>query len=308
MRVRQAVLLALAALSALGMIGGVGAGESDGQTCFQADRLTARPLESTPRAGSIGSRIAVPANLGTQPAAASPVKGSIRRVDLPNGSKLVAFSFDLCEASGEVAGYDGEIVDLLRREAVKATFFAGGKWLVTHPERGMQLLADPRLEIGNHSWSHADLAVVSGVAMRGQVMGPETAYAAARSDLRKACPLTPARDRMDLFRFPYGSCSKESLDFVNTHGYRAIQWDVDSGSPAFGLSAEHMAKSVLARVRPGSIILMHANGRGRHTAQALARIIPSLREDGYSFRIACSRHAGRRRHLLFGTAGRHGNL
>jgi len=88
---------------------------------------------------------------------------------------------------------------------------------------------------------------------------------------------------MNLFRFPYGSCSPESLDFVTSHGYRAIQWDVDSGDPAFGLSAEHMAKSILARVRPGSIILMHANGRGRHTAQALARIIPSLRADGYSF-------------------------
>jgi hypothetical protein len=31
--------------------------------------------------------------------------------------------FDLCEAAGKVAGYDGEIVDLWRREAVKATFF-----------------------------------------------------------------------------------------------------------------------------------------------------------------------------------------
>jgi peptidoglycan-N-acetylglucosamine deacetylase len=283
---RRRLLLAVAAASAASLIGYANfcrAAESAGQACFRADQLAARPMESAPRSGLIGSRIAVPQSAIALQAEPSPIKGSIRRVDLPPGAKLVAFSFDLCEAAGEVAGYDGEIVDLLRSEAVKATFFAGGKWLVNHHERGMQLLADPHFEVGNHSWSHVDLAVVSGPAMQDQVTGPENAYNAVRGDLAKACPLTPTREPMNLFRFPYGSCSPQSLAFVNAHGYRAIQWDVDSGDPGFGQSAEHMAKSVLARVRPGSIILMHANGRGHHTAQALAMIIPSLRADGYSF-------------------------
>ena len=78
--------------------------------------------------------------------AASPVpeamRGSIRGVELPPGVKLIALTFDLCETDGSVAGYDGRIVDLLRREDVKATFFAGGKWMETHPERMEQLLAN----------------------------------------------------------------------------------------------------------------------------------------------------------------------
>jgi peptidoglycan/xylan/chitin deacetylase (PgdA/CDA1 family) len=257
---------------------GVGA-----KSCFPVEHLMARPFERTPRADSHGSKMAIPFGTGVDPARAAPIKGAIRRVALPVGSKLVALTFDLCEAGGEVAGYDGEIVDLLRKEAVQATFFAGGKWLATHPERAMQLLADPQFEIGNHTWSHADLAVVSGTAMKNQVIGPEISYAAARRDLTSMCPVNRSRERMNIFRFPYGSCSPESLAFVNERGYRAVQWDVDSGDPAFGLSGERMARSVLARVRPGSIILMHANGRGHHTATALTRIIPSLRAAGYGF-------------------------
>ena len=36
-------------------------------------------------------------------------------------------------------------------------------------------------------------------------------------------------------------------------------------------------------VRPGSIVVMHANGRGTHTAETLARLVPTLRDAGYRF-------------------------
>ena len=88
---------------------------------------------------------------------ASPVppelRGSIRGVTLPPGEKLIALTFDLCETDGDVAGYDGRIVDLLRAQGVKATFFAGGKWMETHQERAEQLMADPNFEIGSHGFA-----------------------------------------------------------------------------------------------------------------------------------------------------------
>lgn len=81
------------------------------------------------------------------PDTATPVppelRGSIRSVELPQGEKLIALTFDLCESGGGTAGYDGRIVDLLRAQGVKATLFASGKWLETHPERAQQLIADP---------------------------------------------------------------------------------------------------------------------------------------------------------------------
>jgi peptidoglycan/xylan/chitin deacetylase (PgdA/CDA1 family) len=63
------------------------------------------------------------------------LRGSIRSVTLPPDQKLIALTFDLCEENGYVSGYDGRVVDLLRAQGVKATFFAGGKWMETHPER-----------------------------------------------------------------------------------------------------------------------------------------------------------------------------
>jgi len=63
------------------------------------------------------------------------LRGSIRRVDVPKGEKVIALTFDLCEQRGEIAGYDGRIFDYLREQGVKATFFAGGKWMVSHRAR-----------------------------------------------------------------------------------------------------------------------------------------------------------------------------
>ena len=67
-----------------------------------------------------------------------PPIGAIRRVKLAAGRKLIALTFDLCEQPGEIAGYDGAIIDYLRQENVKATFFAGGKWMRSHEERARQ--------------------------------------------------------------------------------------------------------------------------------------------------------------------------
>jgi peptidoglycan/xylan/chitin deacetylase (PgdA/CDA1 family) len=202
---------------------------------------------------------------------------------LPAGQKLVALTFDLCEAGHEIAGYDGALFDYLRAEGVRATLFSGGKWLMTHPERSRQLIADPQFEIGNHTWTHWNLAVVSGEAIRRQVGFAQAAYEQRRAETAALCPIGHAAPRMGLFRFPYGSCSAESMGHVNDNGLLAIQWDVDSGDAAFGLGAARMARQVLSGVRPGSIVLMHANGRGYATAEALRLIVPALRAQGYRF-------------------------
>jgi hypothetical protein len=70
---------------------------------------------------------------------------------------------------------------------------------------------------------------------------------------------------------------------VASQGLRAIQWDVSSGDPSAGLTAEHMVRAVVANVRPGSIVLFHANGRGWKTAKALPRIIDELRSQEFEF-------------------------
>ena len=219
--------------------------------------------------------------------------GAIRRVELPAGSKkLVALTFDLCEQRSEIAGYQGDIVDFLRAQKVKATFFAGGKWLLTHSQRGQQLMSDPLFEVGSHSWEHRNLRVVSDAALAQEIGAPQLAYRQLRADLeRKHCARPGAKGfahesapkAIALFRFPYGACDAKSLQAVAERGLSAIQWDVSAGDPWIGASAPSMVQSVVSHIRPGSIVIFHANGRGVHTSGALPEIVATLKQRGYQF-------------------------
>jgi peptidoglycan/xylan/chitin deacetylase (PgdA/CDA1 family) len=217
------------------------------------------------------------------------LRGSIRGVELPPGQKLIALTFDLCETGSDVAGYDGRIVDLLRAQGVKATFFAGGKWMETHEERAEQLIADPNFEIGSHGLRHLDLSRVSDQTLHEEIGLTEAVYSETRKSLlTKQCaaatlPQSPIPEHMSLMRFPYGRCNAKSLATAADAGLFAIQWDLITGDPDPHRSARTIANTILTKVHPGAIIVAHANGRGWHTAEALALAIPKLKEEGYSF-------------------------
>ena len=254
--------------------------------CFAPQSLAARAGEREPVKGNRAfDRSDAPRTLAPFAPVPAHLRGAIRRVDLPKGQKLVALTFDLCEQPGEVSGYDGAIVDYLRANGIKATFFTGGKWMRSHDERTRQLVADPLFEMANHGWSHRNLRLVAGDAMKLEIEGPQRAYEAARARLAADQCLPPKAppDRLGLFRFPYGACNQASLDAVNDAGLLAIQWDLSTGDPSPGTGAQAIANSIVRQTRPGSIVIAHANGRGFHTAAALPLALPKLKAAGFTF-------------------------
>lgn len=261
------------------------------EACFPPAELAARPSEKTPRKGVRTFDRSEPVrDLHAYQPVPVPLRGAIRRVRLPPGKKLIALTLDLCEQPGEIAGYDGAIIDYLRREGIKATLFIGGKWLRSHDRRARQLMADPLFEIANHSAAHRNLRGLQGKALVEEIEGPQRAYEAIHQSFSaeqctKSAPgvWRTVPQRMSLFRFPFGACSKASLDAVNDAGLLAIQWDVSTGDPTPAQSANAIAREILNSTRPGSIIIGHANGRGFHTAEALPTAIPKLRAKGYTF-------------------------
>lgn len=244
------------------------------------------PAEKVVHPRAPGAAVAMP-DLAALPAAAPlapSLRGSVRRVDLPPGVKLVALTFDFCETAGEVAGYDGEIVDELRRRRIPATLFVGGHWAATHPGRFGEMAADPLFEIANHTWSHANLRFAEGDKLRREILAPEAAFRAAVTG--PICPRPDARgatQRSKYLRFPFGACDARSLAAVADAGMAAIQWDVSTGDPSPFVSADAIVATTLASVRPGSIVLAHANGRGFRTGAALPRILDGLAKRGYHF-------------------------
>jgi peptidoglycan/xylan/chitin deacetylase (PgdA/CDA1 family) len=217
--------------------------------------------------------------------------GSIRYVKPRNSEKLVALTFDLCEQANEKSGYDADLVNYLRDHQVKATFFAGGKWMRSHAEKTMQLMADPLFEIGNHAWTHGNLRVLNGPEMYAQINWTQAEYELLREKLLKSKCAVQFGDKaavaippsLTAFRFPYGACNAQSLAAVNQTGLAAIQWNIVTGDPARGQTADHIARTILDRIQPGSIVVAHANGRGWHTAEALPLIVSKLRSRGYHF-------------------------
>ena len=216
------------------------------------------------------------------------LQNSIRRVNPYYDKKIVALTFDLCERTKERTGYDAAIINYLRRYGIKATFYAGGKWMHSHPDKAMQLMADPLFEIGNHAWTHGNMRMLRGREMENQILWTQGQYEVLRNKLRKKCQVS--RTEMAripsiplTFRFPYGTCSKESLQALAKYDLPAVQWDVVTGDPSRKQSAKAIADTILHNVRPGSIIIAHANGRGYNTAKALPLFIPKLRDDGYRF-------------------------
>lgn len=244
----------------------------------RAIRPLPHPDESPP------ARTATKSAVSPLPALPDHLRGVIRRVALPADDKRVALTFDLCERAVHVTGYDARLVDALRASKAKATFFAGGKWLRSHPERALQLMADPRFELGNHAWTHANMAVAPQNERTRQVEWTEAQFDLLRQELDSrlaarglpACRLGP----LALFRLPYGRGGAEVAEFLNARGLAVIQWDM-VGEGGSG-SAQTRAQAIADAVRPGSIVLLHANAMPRDTAGLVRQLLPLLARKGYA--------------------------
>jgi peptidoglycan/xylan/chitin deacetylase (PgdA/CDA1 family) len=189
---------------------------------------------------------------------------------LPTSRKVVALTFDCGGSAGGVAS----ILSTLARTDATATFFLTGRFAEVYPARARRIAA--RYPVGNHSYSHPDLTALSTVAVVDQV---RRGAQAIRRNAR--------RDPRPLFRFPFGARDSRTIGIVNGLGYGAIGWTVDTlgwKGRSDGQSAGSVVSRVLAALRPGAIVLMHAGAAldgSTLDADALPRIVAAVRARGY---------------------------
>ena len=217
--------------------------------------------------------------------------GTIRRVALADGAKVVALTFDLCELDTVTTGCDMEILGFLRAERIPATLFMGGKWMRTHARRVMQIIGEPQFEIANHAWSHGNFALLSPAGLRAQILWTQAQYELLREQVQSEAkaqgrPEPAIAPVPTLFRLPYGRCSDQALQAIANLGMQVVQWDVVAESGADNTKPEHArheAHLVASQVRPGSILLFHANLVPKGSAQLLRDTVAELRAKGYTF-------------------------
>ena len=185
--------------------------------------------------------------------------------------KEVALTFDACPHPG-AAGVDQRILEILADSSVAATFFISGQWAEQHPAVTRSIAENPLFEVGNHSFSHPHLSEKPERVIREELVSTE------RSFDRLAIP------HVKLFRPPFGETSDRVQRMADSLGFRTIMYDVASGDPDTSFSRERLTRSVLDSVKDGSVVVLHVNGRGWHTAEALPEIIGELRRRGFVFR------------------------
>ena len=181
----------------------------------------------------------------------------------PSSCPGVALTFDLCPVR-KGSGYDQPLMDYLIEHRIPATFFMSGKWIAKHETQVDQLLGMDFFEVGTHGDVHAHLPMHNAEEQRTEILGPVTML-----HERYAHEAT-------LFRPPYGEYNDVTVAITNRLGLQFIQWNIESGDPDPTLSAEQILTSVAKRTRPGSILIFHANGKGKHTRQVIEHLTSNI--------------------------------
>jgi peptidoglycan/xylan/chitin deacetylase (PgdA/CDA1 family) len=171
----------------------------------------------------------------------------------------VALTFDLCPVQGGT-GYDQALIDYLIDHKIPATFFLSGKWITKHDHQVRALLQIPFFEVGTHGEVHAHLPMHPVDEQKQEILGPVR--------LLK----TKYGHHATLFRPPYGEFNDETVEIVHALGLQFILWNIVSGDPDPTLSAAQIDDRLKRFVRKGGVIVMHANGKGKHTREVVEHL------------------------------------
>ena len=228
--------------------------------------------------------------LRTLPPVPSARQQIITQVTPQKGRKVMALTFDLCERAPHVAGYQKDIVNYLRSQNVKATFFAGGKWMRSHPDKAMQLMADPLFEVGNHAWTHGNLALMDEAEVREQIDWTQAQYELLYEELQARAKKRGVGREMDkvqpslrIMRLPYGRNNEHTANILASMGLPIIQWSVEGEQDELDRTVDQLVEWNLKKVTPGAIILMHANAVPQKTHKLVPQLVPELKKRGYEF-------------------------
>ena len=177
----------------------------------------------------------------------------------------IALTFDLCPVHGG-SGFDAGLVEDLVQSHTPATFFASGRWMIEHEAALRALLAVSFFEVETHGQRHAHLKGMDADAQRREIEGP-VGLLRARYDHESL-----------FFRPPYGDYDETTLAVARGLGLRLVLWSAASGDPDPRLSEADIMTALGDRLRDGSVIVFHANGKGWHTRDVIRDLHGPLAE------------------------------
>jgi len=193
----------------------------------------------------------------------------------PSSRRVVALTFD------DGPNYEGstELLDILNKYGVKATFFVIGDEVEKNPDVVLRM-SDSGYEVGNHTYYHTRLNGVSTAALENGIKKTNTLIES----------ITGEKPRC--FRPPGGSIPPSVANDLERMGMTVVCWTINAEDYTefnenfeieenYQKIANELTDKVLKEAKPGAIVLLH-NG-SKQTLMALPNIIEGLRKHGYGF-------------------------
>lgn len=176
--------------------------------------------------------------------------------------KNIYLTFD----DGPVSIITPWVLDVLKEEQVRATFFCVGKNVVLHPEIYTRILNENH-RIGNHTYTHLN--------------GWDSQTSNYIDDIKK-CAIYVSTN---LFRPPYGRIKKSQINQLKSN-YSIIMWDVLTGDYDKKTTPEKCLYNATSKIRNGSIVVFHDSVKAKTNMQfALPRFIKYAKEQGFEFDV-----------------------
>lgn len=180
---------------------------------------------------------------------------------------VVALTYD----DGPNPPYTNQLLNILERYQIKATFFVIGKNIEKYPET-IRLIMSKGHELGNHSYSHERMVFKQPSFVKLEI--EKTDRLLRQLGVKQEIH----------FRAPFGRKFIVLPYMLAKMHKKNILWNVNSKDYA-AVNSDAIEKYVLERVRPGSIILLHDGGGKRsRTVAATETIIKKLQKKGYEFK------------------------
>jgi polysaccharide deacetylase family sporulation protein PdaB len=177
--------------------------------------------------------------------------------------KVVALTFDHSWGNK----FTPAILDTLKKNNTRVTFFLMGPWTVKHPEVAKRIVADGH-EIASHGYRHENYGDMTADWVREDI-------SKAHAQIKEVTGVEAT-----LIRPPNGHYSQKSLKVADELGYKTIIWNIDSldwKNPGRDVIIDRVVK----RLKPGAIILLHASDTPVQTAEALPMLLARIQAEGY---------------------------
>ncbi|MGL4772108.1 MAG: delta-lactam-biosynthetic de-N-acetylase [Clostridium sp.] len=172
-------------------------------------------------------------------------------------------------------GYTSEILDILKRNNVKATFFVTSPYIKSNPELIKRMVSEGHI-VGNHSKNHPSMPSVTS---------DQTKFNNELNDVEKLYKDLTGKNMPKYFRPPMGEYSEKSMAMTKNLGYKTVfwsfaynDWDVDK-QPDKGYAKQ----KILDGLHPGAVLLLHAVSKTN--TEILEEVIKEARAKGYEFEL-----------------------